>query len=157
MNSRFEEINDAFYNLNWEIFPDNAKRLMPIILHITQQPVHLESFGNVPCSRETFKKVRKHFFCLLGIFVQKSLNDMKLFWDGDGIRTKKDFFDKICFVWVSDDFTKILIKIDFERNVFTCCTSFGRDSEMSKYIAYGGQIRLDKDVLVQTQFSLESF
>lgn len=71
MNSRFEEINDAFYNLNWETFPDNAKRLMPIILHITQQPVHLESFGNVPCSRETFKEVRKHFFLFTWHFRSK--------------------------------------------------------------------------------------
>lgn len=53
----FEEISDAVHNLDWYLYPLEVQRMLPIILHNAQQPVVLEAFGNVPFTRDTFKKV----------------------------------------------------------------------------------------------------
>lgn len=57
INSFFGEINDDFYELEWENFPLSIQRMMPTVLINTQQPVQLEAFGNFPCTRLTFKDV----------------------------------------------------------------------------------------------------
>lgn len=54
---KFDEVDEAFYNLEWDIFPEKIQKMMPIILHVTQQPVQLKAYGNFECSRNTFKKV----------------------------------------------------------------------------------------------------
>lgn len=57
LSSEFETIEDSFYNLNWNAFPDEFRRMMPIILLVTQQPVELSSYGNFTCERATFQAV----------------------------------------------------------------------------------------------------
>lgn len=57
LSSEFDSINDAVYELDWNSYPDNIKRMMPIILQVTLEPVELSAYGNYACSRETFKRV----------------------------------------------------------------------------------------------------
>lgn len=55
--SEFDEID--IYNLcDWYLFPANIEKAIPIVIMNTQlRPVVLEGFGNIQCSRETFKRV----------------------------------------------------------------------------------------------------
>lgn len=53
----FEEIDNAIYAMKWESFPIKIQRMLPIIQMVAQQGVQLTAFGNIACSRETFKKV----------------------------------------------------------------------------------------------------
>lgn len=59
MSSHIDEINEMFYNLQWQTFPPHVQELMPFILLATQQPSEFKAFGNYPCTRDTFKTVMK--------------------------------------------------------------------------------------------------
>lgn len=55
----FEEISYAIYDLEWYTYPSEVRRLLPIIVQHAQQPVELVAFGNIPCTRNTFKNVSR--------------------------------------------------------------------------------------------------
>lgn len=57
ISTRFEDINDDIYQMDWYLFPMKLQRHMPLILQVSQQPVGIRGFGNFAVSRETFKKV----------------------------------------------------------------------------------------------------
>ena len=59
-----QRVNDAFNGLNltihqfdWYLFPIEIQRMLPMIIVVAQQPVTLECFGSISCSREVFKNV----------------------------------------------------------------------------------------------------
>lgn len=52
--SRIEESIDQ---LNWYLYPLDVKRMLPMITVNSQKLVVVKCFGNISCSRETFKKV----------------------------------------------------------------------------------------------------
>lgn len=56
----FEKISDKIYKLDWYRYPLEVQRLLPVIVHHVQQPVDLVAFGNIPCTRETFKMVSRN-------------------------------------------------------------------------------------------------
>lgn len=63
-----QRITDAFdeieYNLNqvdWYLLPIEIKRILPMMIANAQQPVSLECFGSIICSREVFKKVSMYY------------------------------------------------------------------------------------------------
>lgn len=57
LSNGFDALNSEICNRNWYSFPIEIQRLLPIILVSTQKPVQLLGFGNIPCTRETFKVV----------------------------------------------------------------------------------------------------
>lgn len=57
MTDAFEEIDDVIGKFQWYSFPDALKRLMPFMIQFAQQPVDIEFFGSISCSRDTFEKV----------------------------------------------------------------------------------------------------
>lgn len=57
LGCRSSEINDAICKLDWNTFPIRVQRMMPMIIHTTQNPAKIKAYLGVPCSRETYKKV----------------------------------------------------------------------------------------------------
>lgn len=53
----FEEIEDMIGQYHWYLFPDEVKRILPIILMGAQQSAEWECFGSFSCNRDTLKKV----------------------------------------------------------------------------------------------------
>lgn len=53
----YEEFEDILEQFSWYRFPDGIKRIMPMAIYFVQEPVAIECFGSLACSRETFKKV----------------------------------------------------------------------------------------------------
>lgn len=56
-SSGFDALNDRVVRLKWYSFPRDVQRMLPIIMLGVQQPVTIECFGSIVCSRETFKRV----------------------------------------------------------------------------------------------------
>lgn len=57
----FENINDTINRFDWNSFPLEMQRLLPIIMANTQQSVGFECFRGFICNRDTFKKVKIAF------------------------------------------------------------------------------------------------
>lgn len=57
MTDAFEEIDTTIGQIDWYLFPIEIKRMMLTIAANTQQPVTLECFGSIACTREVFRKV----------------------------------------------------------------------------------------------------
>lgn len=53
----FEEIDDLVGQFCWYTFPDEVLRIYPAAIAFVQQPVYIESFGQIPCNRDSFKVV----------------------------------------------------------------------------------------------------
>lgn len=56
--NQYEAFNDELSSCAWYSLPIDMQRLYWIFLLDTQQPLHVQSYGSIVCSRETFKKVR---------------------------------------------------------------------------------------------------
>lgn len=57
VTNAFEEVHDTIAEFQWYAFPLKIQQLLPVMLNVTKQQVHIESFGNCLCIRETFKRV----------------------------------------------------------------------------------------------------
>lgn len=58
LSNTFNEINVAFCQLQWYLYPlEIQQTLVPTLIYV-QQPVVIEFFGSISCSAEQFKKVR---------------------------------------------------------------------------------------------------
>lgn len=58
LTNAYSKIDDIFEQFEWYRFPNAVRRALPTIISMVQKPVEFECFGNVSCSRESFKKVR---------------------------------------------------------------------------------------------------
>lgn len=59
LSNSFGDLADAFNQCEYESFPIELQRLMPIVLAAVQHPPILRSYGNITCCRNTFKQVCK--------------------------------------------------------------------------------------------------
>lgn len=57
VTNAFNEISLKIENFNWYLFPTESKRILPIILAVSHEPVTLECFGSISLSRDIFKRV----------------------------------------------------------------------------------------------------
>lgn len=57
VSNGFDALDEAVCSGNWYTFPIEIQRILPTILLATQKPVLLRGFGNIPCLRETYRKV----------------------------------------------------------------------------------------------------
>lgn len=51
------DLNEFIYNCDWDQFPSDIQRMLRIIMINAQRPVFFQGFGNILCTRDTFKKV----------------------------------------------------------------------------------------------------
>lgn len=57
MADAFNQINSSIDESDWYLFPIEIKRMLPMVIAIVQQPVLMECFGSIKCTREVFKNV----------------------------------------------------------------------------------------------------
>lgn len=57
LSDAFEKISLIVNRFGWYLFPIEMKRLLPMIIKISQQSVELECFGSISCTRDVFKNV----------------------------------------------------------------------------------------------------
>lgn len=57
LDHAFEKINFTIDQFDWYLFPALIQRMIPTVSVVAQQPVSMECFGSIKCTRETFKKV----------------------------------------------------------------------------------------------------
>lgn len=63
--NQFDIFNDKLDQCKWYLFPIDVQRMFVIILANSKQSIEISAFGNVPCTRDTFKKVPIHFIFIL--------------------------------------------------------------------------------------------
>lgn len=59
VTSAFDDLSKVIYQCEWESFPHEIQRILPVIMLNTQDPIFLRAFDRTPCTRETFKRVKK--------------------------------------------------------------------------------------------------
>lgn len=57
MTTQFDQMNHLINDCDWYIFPNELQRILPIVMMSTQQPVVLQGFANMKCTRDAFKQV----------------------------------------------------------------------------------------------------
>lgn len=60
MSDAFDEMNFTIGQFDCYLFPIEIQRMLPLIIANAQQPVTLECFGSIKCTREVFKNVGIH-------------------------------------------------------------------------------------------------
>lgn len=54
---KYGGVDDSFGQFCWYRFPDEIKRMLPMVILFIQEPISIGCFGSIECSRETFKNV----------------------------------------------------------------------------------------------------
>lgn len=62
LTRQFININKELAECDWYKFPLNIRKLLPMVLNGTQNPLVLTGIGQLKCTRETFKAVSGLFF-----------------------------------------------------------------------------------------------
>lgn len=57
LSDAFEEINHTIAQLDWYQFPAKLWQILPIIMASAQQPIRIEVFGSISCSRTDLRQV----------------------------------------------------------------------------------------------------
>lgn len=57
VSSEFDAFNGSVEQCKWYSFPIEMQRMVVIFMANAQQPSYIRAFGNISCTRETFKKV----------------------------------------------------------------------------------------------------
>lgn len=57
LTKHFEMFDDALGQCDWYLFSIEIQRMLVIIMSNSQRPAILTGYGNIQCTRETFKKV----------------------------------------------------------------------------------------------------
>lgn len=82
VTSQFDAFNDALERCNWYSFPIEIQQMMIIVLANAQQPITIRAFGNIICTRETFKKVINPVMEELSSFNEKSTTfELLIVWN----------------------------------------------------------------------------
>lgn len=54
---QFELFNDALYQCKWYFLPIELRRMLVTIMSNAQYPTHMRGYGNIECTRDSFKEV----------------------------------------------------------------------------------------------------
>lgn len=60
MNDSYDEVSSTVDHFAWYLFPIKIQQMYPMIIVNAQEPIILECFGSIACSREVFKNVTKY-------------------------------------------------------------------------------------------------
>lgn len=58
MSDSFVRVGDMVDQFDWYRFTDDMQRMLLIIFMQVHDPIDIKCFGNITCSRETYKNVR---------------------------------------------------------------------------------------------------
>ena len=61
VTTKFSNIDATLCACSLNEFPSEIRKMFPMVLAMTQKPVHIEGFMNVQCTREVLKKVKNLF------------------------------------------------------------------------------------------------
>lgn len=63
--NQFDELDLRFYqSIDWYLFPMGIQRMLVTVMSNTQRPTVILGYGNVECTRDTFKTVIWAIFCM---------------------------------------------------------------------------------------------
>lgn len=57
VSTSFEKLNDRLFECDWYLLPNELQRSFFITTIAVQEPIHIRGFGNVLCTRQSFKEV----------------------------------------------------------------------------------------------------
>lgn len=57
VSATFEDVADEIYQCEWDSFPYQIRRILPIVMIVAQDPVQIKGYGGIPCSLDRYKKV----------------------------------------------------------------------------------------------------
>lgn len=57
VSALFSQIDNLFYCCDWYTFPTDIQRILPTVMMAAQQPVDIQGFANLKCTRDAFKRV----------------------------------------------------------------------------------------------------
>lgn len=57
ITNEFDDLSDQIYQSDWDSYPYQVRRLLPIVILAAQEPVHFQTFGRINCTYDTYKKV----------------------------------------------------------------------------------------------------
>lgn len=57
VSNQFTRVNDFFDRCKWYLLPNNIQHMYALILLNAQHPLVFRAYGNLPCTRESFKGV----------------------------------------------------------------------------------------------------
>lgn len=57
VTNEFQLFSDRTIQCEWYLFPHGMQRIFVIFINDVQQPVLIRGYGNIQCTRETFKAV----------------------------------------------------------------------------------------------------
>lgn len=60
--TRCESIEEAFYHWYWYLFPMEIQKLLVLAIASAQHTFIIKGYGNIPCTRSTFKSVNRNQF-----------------------------------------------------------------------------------------------
>lgn len=64
----FDGIPNIIFESEWYTFPIEIQKILPTLMVASQQPVVIQGFANLQCTREAFKKVDKYLKVKLNLF-----------------------------------------------------------------------------------------
>lgn len=81
VTNRFSEFHNELCRCDWHLFPIEVQRMLVIVMSNTQQPTTIQGYGNIMCTRNSFKKVCifQSDGCVLCLFVIASIIKCLLF------------------------------------------------------------------------------
>lgn len=79
ISDRFDVFNAELSRCDWNLLSIKMQRMYLIFLLSTQQPVHIKCYGDIVCTRETFKEVHSTYQRIKTCsFCRQSLANFKL-------------------------------------------------------------------------------
>lgn len=58
LTQEFEMFDEKLCQFNWYLLPIELQRMFVIVMANAQQPNVMQGFGNIQCTRDSFKQVR---------------------------------------------------------------------------------------------------
>lgn len=54
---QFSNYNDELNQCQWYLLSNNMQLMLLIFMNEVQQPIHIRGYGNIVCTRDSFKEV----------------------------------------------------------------------------------------------------
>lgn len=71
LTSQFNAFDDKLFQSNWYSYPIEVQRMLVTVMATTQQLAYIEGFGNIQCTRNSFKEV-----CLQQTFAAMAIDSV---------------------------------------------------------------------------------
>ena len=75
VTNAFEKFNEELEQCNWHLLPPNLRRLYLIFVMDTQQPINIQCYGGILCTRETYKSVITSQLIFTSIYLYTKMNN----------------------------------------------------------------------------------